>query len=58
MKFGYMWEKSKRNGCNFIATGHYAKNEYNEQYNRWVIKKSNAGKKTKHMFCGIYQKNL
>lgn len=45
MKFGIMWEKAKALGCNYIATGHYAKTEYSEKYNRWVLKKSNAGKK-------------
>jgi len=45
MKFGIMWEKAKELGCNYIATGHYAKTEYNEEYDRWVLKKSNAGKK-------------
>ena len=45
MKFGYMWEKAKELGCNYIATGHYAKTEYSEKYGRWVLKKSNAGKK-------------
>lgn len=45
MKFGFMWEKAKELGCNYIATGHYAKTEYSEKYDRWVLKKSNAGKK-------------
>ena len=45
MKFGFMWEKAKEFGCNYIATGHYAKTEYNEKYGRWVLKKSNAGRK-------------
>ena len=45
MKFGYMWEKAKELGCEYIATGHYAKTEYSEKYGRWVLKKSNAGKK-------------
>ena len=45
MKFGFMYEKAKELGCNYIATGHYAKTEYNEEYKRWVLKKSNAGKK-------------
>ena len=43
MKFGIMYEKAKELGCNYIATGHYAK--YSEKYGRWVLKKSNAGKK-------------
>ncbi|MGN1298379.1 MAG: tRNA 2-thiouridine(34) synthase MnmA [Candidatus Scatovivens sp.] len=45
MKFGVMWEKARQLDCNYIATGHYAKTEYNEQYKRWVLRKSNAGKK-------------
>lgn len=45
MKFGFMWEKAKELGCNYIATGHYAKTEYSEKYGRWVLKKSKAGKK-------------
>lgn len=45
MKFGIMYEKAKGLGCNYIATGHYAKTEYSEKYGRWVLKKSNAGKK-------------
>ena len=45
MKFGVMWGKAKEHGCNYIATGHYAKTEYSEEYGRWVLKKSNAGKK-------------
>ena len=45
MKFGLMYEKAKELGCNYIATGHYAKTEYSEKYGRWVLKKSNAGRK-------------
>lgn len=45
MKFGLMYEKAKELGCNYIATGHYAKTGYSEEYGRWVLKKSKAGKK-------------
>ena len=45
LKFGFMYEKAKELGCNYIATGHYAKTEYSEKYGRWVLKKSKAGKK-------------
>ena len=45
MKFGYMYEKAKEMGCEYIATGHYAKTEYSEEYGRWVLKKSNSLKK-------------
>jgi len=30
LKFGFMYEKAKELGCNYIATGHYAKTEYSE----------------------------
>ena len=45
IKFGIMYEKAKKLDCNYIATGHYAKTEYSKEYNKWVLKKSNAGKK-------------
>ena len=45
MKFGAMLKKAQELGCNYIATGHYAKTEYNERYDRWVLKKSNNLKK-------------
>ena len=45
MKFGAMLKKAQELNCNYIATGHYAKTEYSEKYSRWVLKKSNAGKK-------------
>lgn len=45
MKFGIMYEKAKQMDCFYIATGHYAKTEFSSKYNRWVLKKSNAGNK-------------
>ena len=42
MKFGAMLEKAKELGCKYIATGHYAKVEFSEKYNRYVLKKSNS----------------
>ena len=45
LKFGVMWEKAKELGCDYIATGHYASTEYSEEYGRWVLKKSKAGRK-------------
>ena len=58
MKFGVMWEKAKELGCNYIATGHYAKTEYSEKYGRWVLKKSNAGKKDQSYVLWSIPKNL
>lgn len=45
MKFGVMWQKAQELGCDFIATGHYAKTEYSEKYGKWVLKKSENAKK-------------
>lgn len=45
LKFGLMFEKAKQLGCEYIATGHYAKIEYSEKYGTLALKKSMAGKK-------------
>ena len=58
MKFGFMWEKAKELGCEYIATGHYAKTEYSEKYKRWVLKKSNAGKKDQSYVLWSIPKDL
>lgn len=40
LKFGKMYELAKKLDCYYIATGHYAKTEYSEKYNCFVLKKS------------------
>ena len=45
IKFGAMYNKAKEMGIDFIATGHYAKIEYDDKYKRMVLKKSNSTKK-------------
>lgn len=45
LKFGAMYEKAIELGCNYIATGHYAKVEFDEKYQKNVLKMSKAGKK-------------
>lgn len=45
MKFGFLWEKAKELGCDYMATGHYAKTEYSEIHEKWVLKKSRSQKK-------------
>ena len=42
LKFGVMYRKAQELGCDYIATGHYAKIEYSEEYQQNVLKKSNA----------------
>lgn len=58
MKFGEMYKKAKELGCEYIATGHYAKTEYSEKYKRWVLKKSSAGKKDQSYVLWSISKDL
>lgn len=53
-----MYEKAKELGCKYIATGHYAKIEYDEEYKRWVLKKSRAGKKDQSYFLWSVPKEI
>ena len=50
LKFGAFYEKAKELGCEYIATGHYAKTEYSEKYKRYVLKKSDEIKKDQTYF--------
>lgn len=45
LKFGAMYKKALELDCEYIATGHYAKIEYDKKYNMLVLKKANASKK-------------
>lgn len=45
MKFDLLYKKAQELGCNYIATGHYAKTEYSEKYKTYVLKKSESEKK-------------
>ncbi len=40
IKSGDFYEKAKQIGCDYIATGHYAKIEFDENLNRYILKKS------------------
>lgn len=42
VKFSALLDKAMALGADYIATGHYAKVEYYENINRYLIKKSNA----------------
>lgn len=42
LKFGSMYHKALELECDYIATGHYAKIEYSEEYKQNVLKKAKA----------------
>lgn len=50
LKFGAFYKKALELGCDYIATGHYAKIEYSEEYQQYVLKKSNAISKDQSYF--------
>ena len=59
LKFGAFYEKAKELGCEYIATGHYAKIEFSEKYNQYVLKKSEEEKKDQTYFLyGIPKEEL
>ena len=50
IKFGYLYNKAKELGCEYVATGHYARIEYSEKYNQNVLKKAKEEKKDQSYF--------
>ena len=52
-KFGKLLDYAIENGYEYIATGHYAKVEYSEKYNRYILKKANNLAKDQSYF--LYQ---
>ena len=50
IKFGYFYNKAKELGCDYIATGHYARIEYSEKYDQYVLRKSKEEKKDQSYF--------
>ena len=50
LKFGVFFEKAQELGCDYIATGHYAKIEWSEKYGQYVLKKADAEAKDQSYF--------
>ena len=50
MKFGIFYEKAKELGCDYIATGHYARIEFSKKYNQYVLRKSEEERKDQTYF--------
>ena len=45
LKFDKLFDYAMKNGCEYIATGHYARIEYDEKYQRLVLKRALDTKK-------------
>lgn len=58
LKFGIMYKKAQELECDYISTGHYAKVEYSDKYNRYVLKKSTSVSKDQSYVLWNMPKNL
>lgn len=58
IKFKYLLQKAIKLNCDYIATGHYAKIEYNNEYNQYILKKANNIKKDQSYFLYMIPKNI
>lgn len=58
IKFEILYNKAKELGCDYIATGHYARVEYSKKYDEYILKKSNADKKDQTYFLYKIQKEI
>lgn len=57
-KFGKFYDYAKENGVKYIATGHYAKIEYSQEYGRYILRKSNNLEKDQSYFLYNIDKNI
>ena len=59
LKFGGLYRKAAELGCHYIVTGHYARVEFDEKLNRWLLKKSlNAAKDQSYVLYFLSQEQL
>ena len=58
MKFDAFYKIAKQLGCEYIATGHYAKTYYSEKYNQYVISKAEASQKDQSYFLYGIEKEI
>ena len=49
-KFGVMYKIANDLGCDYVSTGHYARTEWSDKYNQYVLKKSKEEKKDQTYF--------
>ncbi len=59
LKFGELYRKAAELGCGVIVTGHYARVEFDNKTNRWLLKKSlNAAKDQSYVLYFLSQEQL
>ena len=59
LKFERLFEEAENLGCDSIATGHYARVEYNEESDRWILKKAkDLTKDQSYVLYSLSQKQL
>ncbi len=59
LKFGKLYQKALELGCDFVATGHYARVEFDGNTGRWLLKKSlNAAKDQSYVLYFLTQEQL
>lgn len=58
LKFDLFFQKALELKCDYISTGHYAKVEFSEKYNQYVMKKSEAEKKDQTYFLYSINKEV
>ena len=59
VKFEKMLEAADKEGCHYIATGHYARIEHDAERGRWILKKGkNLVKDQSYMLYRLTQAQL
>ena len=53
LKFGLLLNEARRLGANYIATGHYARIEYNQNKKRWLLKEGEGKDKDQSYFLAL-----
>src|SRR6185503_18387891 len=59
LKFDQLLLTARQIGADLVATGHYARNEYDPRRGRWILKKpADAGKDQTYFLAGLTQEQL
>ncbi len=58
VKFGALWEEAKKLGCEYFATGHYAKVGFDEASGRYLLLKADTPKDQSYVLYNLPQEVL